>query len=68
MTNKAGNAEGVRYNSLGQSAQRDALGSMHPKHLLATLSGLRDEIINDSIPRALPWAIKFHAVGVKDLS
>jgi len=33
------------------------------ERLRATLSGLRDEIINYSLPRALPWAIRFRGVG-----
>src|SRR5437899_1277006 len=50
------NAESVRYNSPGQSAQRDGPGT--PRYPV----GFRTRRL---LPKALPWAIMFHVVGVK---
>jgi len=62
------NAEGVRQNSPGSSAQRDTLGTDATQDTARDPSRVARGMCLLIVTQALPWAIVFHAVGVKKLT
>src|SRR5258708_7228589 len=54
------NAEGVRYNSPGSSAQRDTLGTRrHPKHCARPIEGRARDVFVDCYPGRCPGLLYF---------